>query len=129
MADATIPQPVASFIAKYISSLEQLEVIVLVSEAPLRTWTAREVFDLVLSSEASIANRLADFATKGVLTAVGTNGPPAYQFAPPTEEMRAAVALTVQFYRERPFQAIKAIFKPQVDPVQAFADAFRFRKE
>lgn len=134
MPEEATPPEVAEFIAKYISSLEQLEVIMAVSQDPARAWTVQDVFGIVQSNETSIGKRLAGFAMAGLLKTERTE-PPQYRFAPPSPALHQAIAATTQFYRRRPVTTIELIFgrhkdaTAPSDPAQTFADAFKFRKD
>jgi len=132
MPEEATPPEVAEFIAQYISSLEQLEVIMAVSQEPARAWTVADVYAVVQSNETSIGKRLAGFAAAGLLQVGERTEPPNYRFAPPSAALQDAVAATIQFYRLRPVTTIELIFgraKAPTDPAQTFADAFKFRKD
>jgi hypothetical protein len=86
------------------------------------------VYNVIRSSESSVAQRLESFATDGLLT-VSPGPPVTYAFAPADDEVRTAVAKTASVYQSRRVRIVEAIFKSDLDPVQGFAEAFRFRKD
>ena len=128
MSAEALPPAVRQLLSRYIRSVEQLEVLLLVHSQPNRSWTADAVYDVIRSSKSSIADRLATFTAHGFL--VEENGsPPTFRYAPKDETLRAGVQETATLYQTRRVRVIEAIFAPEVDPVQSFADAFKLRKD
>lgn len=93
-----------------------------------RSWSAKEVYDVVRSSESSVAERLTAFTKLGLLVEE-SGSPPAFRYAPQDQNLRAAVDETAMAYRTWRIRVIEAIFAPEADPVQGFADAFKLRKD
>ena len=127
MADQ-LPPAVRQFLARYISSVEQLEVLLLMHDQPHRAWSAADVYGIIRSSEASIAARLQSFTSEGFL-AVENGSPPMYRYAPKSTDLKSAVSETATAYKTWRIRVVEAIFTPPSDPVQSFADAFRLRKD
>ncbi|MBA3273555.1 MAG: hypothetical protein H0T11_06760 [Chthoniobacterales bacterium] len=128
MSTEALPAPVKQLLARHIQSVEQLEVLLLLHSQPQRSWTSIEVYDSIRSSQSSISARLQAFTAAGFL--VEDKGPPqTFRYAPKDESLRSAVELTANAYRTWRIRIIEAIFAPESDPVQSFADAFRLRKD
>jgi hypothetical protein len=128
MSSDTLPAPVKQLLSRHIRSVEQLEVLLLLRSQPQRAWTAAEVYDVIRSSQTSIAARLHAFASDGL--AVEEQGsPPTFRFAPKDENTRSAVDQTAAAYQTWRIRVIEAIFAPEADPAQSFADAFKLRKD
>jgi hypothetical protein len=128
MANDDLPSPVKQLLARYIRSVEQLEVLLLVASQPSRTWTASDVYEVIRSSKASIADRLQAFTKEGFLVEEQASSP-GYRYTPKSEELRRGVEETARVYQTHRIRVIEAIFAPVVDPVQSFADAFKLRKD
>ena len=128
MAAEALPPAVRQLLSRYIRSVEQLEVLLLLHSQPKRAWTADAVYDVIRSSKSSIAQRLATFTADGFL-AEEAGSPTTFRYAPKDEALRAAVQETATLYQTRRIRVIEAIFAPEVDPVQSFADAFKLRKD
>jgi hypothetical protein len=128
MADDGIPPEVRRFLSRYIQSVEQLEVLLLVASKGDKGWTVGEVYNVIRSSESSVRQRLESFAADGLLT-VSAGPPTTYAFAPSDGEVRTAIAKTASVYQSLRVRIVEAIFKSDLDPVQGFAEAFRFRKD
>src|ERR1041384_7529453 len=85
-----IPIEVQQFVRTHIQSLDQLEVLLLVSALPDREWTTDAVYRVVLSTPALVEERLEGFVKTGLLTRSGT--PSSYRYAPATDEMAKQVS-------------------------------------
>ena len=128
MSSDALPPPVKQLLAQHIQSVEQLEVLLLLRSQPQRAWVAAEVYDVIRSSQSSIAARLKDFTAAGFLLEENGNGP-TYRYAPKDENLRSALDQTAAAYQTWRIRVIEAIFAPEIDPVQSFADAFKLRKD
>jgi hypothetical protein len=128
MAHEAFPDSAKQFLSRYIHSLEELEVLLLLRRGADRAWSVAQVYEVIRSSERSLEKRLQIFAAEGFL--VEEKGPPsAFRYAPSSEELRSAVEQIATSYQLSRVRVIEAIFAPEVDPVQKFADAFKLRKE
>src|SRR4051812_31732079 len=127
MSRETLPPAVEQLISRYIRSVEQLEVLLLLHRAPVRPWSAAQVYEVVRSSPSSVAARLEAFTAVGFLEKA--EGPPTtYRYAPKSD-LRSAVDETAHAYEIWRLRVIEAIFAPEPDPAQKFADAFKLRKD
>jgi hypothetical protein len=127
MAGETLPTSVQHFLSKYIRSLEQLEVLLLLRNSPTRSWAPAEVYEVVRSSRASVEERLESFVSLGFL-GKEDGSPPTFRYAP-KDELGAALDETASAYQKWRVRVIEAIFTPVADPAQRFADAFKVRKD
>jgi hypothetical protein len=118
---------VKQFLRAHIQSLEQLEILSLMRPEPAREWTAKAIYEAILSSQRSIEGRLQAFVERGLLSASG-DAPKSYRYAPRDAGLDRAVQLTLQAYKERRVMVTETIFRPDQDPAQTFADAFRFKQ-
>ena len=116
------------FIAQEIQSVEQLEVLLLLSGNPDKWWTAQGAYDIIKSNPASVANRLEEMVARGVLRKEGQNDV-RYQFAPQDPALWNIVNELRNAYKERSVKVVQAIYSKPPDAVQEFARAFRLRKE
>jgi hypothetical protein len=125
---ADFPENIRRFLTDHINSVEQLEVLFLLRKAADREWTAAAVSQALYTPPDSAARRLADLRSLGLLTA--TEGPdPAYRYQPATEGLAQLADQLAQVYEERRVTVISLIYSKPHANVQAFADAFRLRKE
>ncbi len=130
MSDQKIAPDVRDFLRKHIRTVEQLEILLLLRQERHREWTVPEVFAKVRSSEQSVALRLAQFAEEGMLI-TSNNVPATYRYSPRQPSMDDVIARTGEAFQTRRVQVLETIFgggdTNVVDPIQSFADAFRFR--
>jgi hypothetical protein len=126
MAADSLPSQVVQFISRYVHSVEELEVLCLLAEEPLRSWTVSAVFQRIQSSEKSVAARLETFQKEG-LTVLEADG--SYRLAPVDANLIGTAKTVIEAYRDRRVSVIECIYKQPSDPIQDFADAFRLRKE
>jgi hypothetical protein len=116
------------FIATEITSLEQLEILLLLSGNPHRWWSAQSVYDVVKSSPASVEDRLKTFAERSILNR-DPEKEDRYQFSPTEEKLWRIVSELRDAYKERSVKVVQAIYAKPPDPMTEFARAFRIRKE
>lgn len=119
-----LPLIVREFIARYIRSVEQLEILLLVSLPAGGPWTIRKVYDSILSTEHSVAGWLEELARHALI--LRESDPPIYAPCqdPAVVEQIAAIRLA---YKMAPVRVIEAIYKRETDAAQSFADAFKLK--
>jgi hypothetical protein len=126
MAGHPISEELQQFIARYIHSVEQVEILCLLVENPDKTWRESEVFKRIQSSADSVRRNLEYFATGLFLSGNQQNG---YGFAPINAELKHLAIELVKTYREKRVTVVESIYRGPTDPIRDFADAFRIRKD
>jgi hypothetical protein len=121
-----IPAELRQFIAEHVHSVEQLEILILLSENATKAWSVSEVFRQIQSSEKSVLHCLEEFRRAGL---ANLNAAGLYSFVLREGSLARIVPALAQAYRERRVSIIECIYKKPHDPIQNFADAFRLRKE
>lgn len=125
MSTHSISNEVQRFIVRYIETVEQLEVLSLLTENPSTVWSVTEVFRKIQSSEKSVKEILANFVQHGLAVEKEVER---YQLADNSEIVTQTTAV-VAAYRQRPVTVIESIYKKPSTSIQGFADAFKFKKE
>lgn len=121
-----LPAAVREFLGKYIRSVEQLEILLLVSARDNLSWTVAQVYDVILSSETSVARWLEELVRDGLIARSLQTELPTYEKSPdPVVEEK--ISLLRRTYKLSPSRTIEAIYKREVDAAQGFADAFRIK--
>ena len=128
MTERAIPPEVQRFIAEYIGSAEELEVLMLLFHAPDRGWDAQSVSQSIYTVPAAATMRLESLVAVGLLASSGGSNP-TYRYAPANPQMDQLVAGLATAYKEQRVAVIKLVFARPVDPVRSFADAFKFKKD
>jgi hypothetical protein len=123
-----LPEDVQQLLKEQIRSIEQLEILLLLREAPEKTWTAATVYQTVRSSERSVSATLDHLARSGFLSR-SEGSPPAFQYAPQSTDLGVTVGRLAHLYVERRVRIVEAIYSERVSAVDEFAKAFRLRKD
>lgn len=113
-----------TFVNKYITSVEQIEVLLILLANRERAWSVDEISAILRSSPNSIASRLE--ALKGSRLAKGDLGK-GFQYAA-SGRSHEMVELLQEEYGARRFSVIELIFS-RPDALQSFANAFRIKEE
>ncbi|HLI97118.1 MAG TPA: hypothetical protein VKT72_13700 [Candidatus Baltobacteraceae bacterium] len=112
-----------TFINKNISSVEQIEVLLILHANPERVWTVDEISAILRSSPNSIRSRLTVLADRNLCRAA--EGGYRYRASGRLDEM---VEVLASQYAERRFSVIELVFS-RPDAALSFADAFRLRED
>jgi len=124
-----LPPTVVRFVTECIHSVEQLEVLLLVRTRTSPPWTAEEVSRELRTTPDAATSRLEDLTARKLLHVAPGTSPKQYDFAPSDADTRTAIDLLAALYPARRYSIIELIFSRPVDPIRAFADAFRLRKD
>jgi hypothetical protein len=128
MSETGLPDDVEAFIAQYIDSVVQLELLILLRGGSGERWTAEAVARELRIDAGWTAAELDRLAASGLVSA--TRGTEVrYGSATRTPELDAGVARLVQTYADRRVAVINCIYRPRPDAIRTFADAFRLRKD
>ncbi len=113
-----------TFVNKHITSVEQIEVLLILLANPERTWTVAEISAILRSSPNSIASRLQALEASRLARAHEGQG---YRYSA-SGHSHAMVEMLQDEYAARRFSVIELIFS-RPDAARSFADAFRFKDE
>jgi predicted transcriptional regulator len=125
MPESGLPLDVQKFIAKYIESVEKLEILLLLGNTPEKQWSAEQVDQEIKSNQSSINQKLQNLCSDGFLEYQDGH----YRFQPKSVELAQAVTALAACYQTRRIKVIEAIFSKGTDELRNFANAFRLRKE
>jgi hypothetical protein len=126
-AEEPIPENLRSFIIERINSVEALEILLLLFGHATQELSAAEVSQKLYTSVGSASARLDELQQAKLLVLIGTE-PIRYRFNPTGPEA-AVVADLEKIYKQRRVSVISFIYSKPSDPLRAFSDAFRLRKE
>jgi predicted ArsR family transcriptional regulator len=105
-----LPEDVKQFICAAITSVDQLEVLLLLREDPAKEWSPADVSQALYTQPEAAAMRLADLRARG-LVAARADGGPLYRYRPATAELQRAVDRLAEVYRRRRVSVIRAFSK------------------
>jgi predicted transcriptional regulator len=117
-----IPDDVRQFIFDSIDSVEQLEILLLLSANPSRKWEAQAISAELRSTKTSVENRVESLVALN-LVASDKEG---YQFSPKNEADAKVVAQLPEIYKIMRHSILELIFSP-MKKARAFANAFRVK--
>jgi hypothetical protein len=129
--DPAVNPLVQQFIQDHISSVAQLEILLLLQTNPQQSWSPQTIARELRIEPAGALQQLMQLAASCL---VREHPPQEFVFAPATGELQAAVTALAQEYLIRRVTVIGLIFaKPPAPPagagIRAFSDAFKLRKD
>lgn len=120
-----LPGSIRTFLARYIRSVEQLEILLLFGRAPTSQWSSKKVYDTILSTPHSVDRWLEEMTRTGLLEK--TTEPPGHYRCSTNEELLGQITLLAELYRISPVRVIEAIYRRDTIAAQSFADAFKLK--
>jgi DNA-binding MarR family transcriptional regulator len=116
---------IRQFISRYVRSVEQLEILLLLWNEPETIWSVDAVYTVILSTPASVERWLDELVRQGL---VNTSLEPAgYKYSPSSAAVAEEVTALAKLYKTVPVRVIEAVYKPRTDAAQTFADAFKLK--
>ena len=106
---------------QHVRSVAELEILLLVSASPERSWSPSAVYRTVLSNEALVESTLEKFSRLGLLQ---KNESSEYRFSPASEDIKDAVKALAALHHERPNRIIQAIYEVAPSEIEEFAKAY-----
>lgn len=122
-----LPPRVLAFMADHIRSLDDLQLLIAMIQAPDRWWDA-SVAARELGTSPTAARLLLDHLATQNLLDIRITGDVRYQFHPGTEELREAALEAAEEYRTNPLTLAQLVTGTAKRRIRDFADAFRIRR-
>ena len=126
MTDGTLPPHLLSFIATCIRTVVELEALLFLLHHAPRQFSADELARELRIDPQYAKQEMTDLAQHGLAELDPQTGHGKY--AARTPELDQTVRELAKLYIERRVSVIQAIYNKPSDPIQSFADAFKFRK-
>ena len=126
-AEEPLPEDVRRFIVDHIHSVESLETLLLCYAGTLREITPAEISRTLYTSLEAATTRLQELHRAKLLTACDSESVK-YRFNPASPDAPVVAALET-IYKMRRVSVISFIYSKPTDPLRAFSDAFRLRKD
>ena len=117
---------VRRFIGRYLRTLEQLEVLLLLASAPERYWSAAEASDNLKIPAEDIGAAL-EHLTAASLLDVRLLDDVRYRFAPLDDERSLGVAELRSAYATQRIRVVSEVARRRSRSIVDFADAFRLQ--
>ena len=126
LEDSGITNQVKQFLNDRISSVGQLEMLLLLQTNPKQKWTVAEIARNLRTETGGTQPQLEILVQSGLLNKDDSG---AYFYAPANDELHAAAVALAQAYLVRRVTVISLIFAKPPHGLRAFSDAFRLRKD
>lgn len=125
MDGSPLSPPVAEFLATYVGSVGELEVLLLLHDDPARAWTPKDAAARLHHDPAWVAGQLRRQTAAGLLgESDGT-----WRWTPRDAALTETVGKVAEALRRRPGRVIDAIYARRRSSAERFADAFRLRED
>lgn len=124
--DADFPEELCLFIKETIPTLEAAELLVFLASESARYWKVEEIVDELrptVIAESEIRRCLALFQARGLVV---ESQDACFQYRPASPGLDATVGTLAKAFNRRPVTLIRMIYSRKI---QAFADAFRIKKD
>jgi predicted ArsR family transcriptional regulator len=116
------------FIAEYITSVAQLEMLLLLRTNPQQEWSVEELSRELRIEPAWASSQLRNLCDAGLLHCEEREKP-TYCYRPRTAELDGAAAAVAQAYLLHRVSVVELIYSDSNSTIRAFADAFKLRKD
>jgi hypothetical protein len=126
---AEIPQRVQQFIANYIFSLSELEILLYLRDHAAEKCAVQTIGKDLLMHGPAVEPRLEALRVSGLVSSIEIRGSKYYQYSP-AQEMDAVIDELTRWYKSHPVAITTLIFSKPIDNIiRGFADSFRIRKK
>lgn len=130
MARSSLPLPLRSFIQEHIHSINELETLLFLFEKRPAFWRIGDVSRQLRTSEESTARVIEGLLTKGFLVEeTEAGGARRFAFRPAIAETSDLVRDLAEAFKIYRIRIIETIFAQPDEPLRAFVDAFKLRKD
>ena len=122
-----IPRDVRALITEHLTSVAQLEILLLLHGAPQEQFQAAEVAERLRIDPTWAAEELRGLQGAGLLGHDSATG--AFRYAPRTTELAATVDGLARAFSTHRVSVITLLFSTPSEGIGSFADAFKLRKD
>lgn len=109
-SSSNISQELCQFIHRFVPTVVQLEVILLIAERQAFHWTVDKVSDELRSEHTLIAVVLENLHRAGLLSTSGSGQNTCFRFAPQDADLIRQVNALAALYRERRYSVLTVIY-------------------
>ena len=127
MAATKIPKDIRQFVARYLPSVEYLEIFIVLQRNTTRSWSAPDM-SIELGIPESIAEDVLERLASDNFLAVRISNEILYRFNPATTALETSSALCADLYMRERIAMINLVMAATRGPMHDFAEAFRIKK-
>lgn len=121
MADAGIPRDIKDFLWKYITSIEQFEILLLLFRQANKAWSVDAVVSELGAARPVVEKSLEDLVQYGLVAQQQGS----HRIILNNDQQARLLERLNQFYTDRRVTVINLIFTRHLDRIRAFADSFK----
>jgi hypothetical protein len=129
LAEPDLAKDLQDFLSQHISSVVQLELLLLLHGSSPREWTGDQLAHELRIDPSWARTQADDLCARGLLNCEEAAGQRRYRFSPATPTLQEATDRLARTYADRRVSIISFIYSRPIDQLKAFAEAFRIRKE
>jgi hypothetical protein len=122
-----IPAHVRHFLEENIDTVPQLETLLMMHEAPDRSWLIGDVASRNYINEQRAADTLNALQRRGLV--IAEESPPGFRFSPANDKVRALVAELALCYQRKLSAVTELIHSKPSASIKEFARAFDLKKD
>jgi hypothetical protein len=127
--DQALPKDLQEFLSQHISSVVQVELLLLLHGSAPREWPAGAIARELRIEPGWARTQAQDLSERGLLESRSESGQVLFRFQPADPALAAAVGRLADAYTSRRVSIISFIYSRPIDQLKSFSDAFRLRKE
>ena len=124
---AHVSDALRTFLQQRLTSMDQIEVALLLMKEPARSWSAPEVAAELGTAPEAAAMRLFLLASGGLIS-FEVAGVPRYRYVVADDEQDALMRELAEVYAADRDAVLSIVDSTAADPIHSFADAFKLRK-
>jgi len=122
-----VPAHVLRFLEENIDTVPQLETLLMMSEAPDRSWSVADVASRNYVTEQRATDTLNALQRRGLVTS--EESPLHFRFSPATDETRTAIADLARCYQRNLSRITELVHAKPSAAITEFARAFDLKKD
>jgi hypothetical protein len=126
--ESTVHADLRDFIARYLPSVEHLEVFVVLQRQPARSWSPPEMAAELKISVGKAANILERLASDNFLD-IRISNDILYRYNPATPALTERANRCAEYYLSERITVINLVTAGDLGAIRNFAEAFRFKRK
>jgi predicted transcriptional regulator len=123
--DSGLEEEIRDFVDRYIDSVEQLEILILLKESAPQQWSAQEINEKLQSHFSSVQTRLRGLCKLNLINCNAEN----YSYPGSDKSQEPKIEKLILAYKQKRIRVIEMIFSKPKDKLRDFADAFKIKKD
>jgi hypothetical protein len=124
-----LPDEIRKFVDEYITSVDRIEILRVLSERPDREYRIDELSKEIQAPRDRVIGEVTSMQAQGLLATEMQSDSISAKYSPRNAVIAGQLEKLIALYRERPVTMIRFVYERAHARLRAFSDAFKFRKE